>query len=89
MQYLVVLCFIYLQSKWIVIALFGCFIVWRHGTEASWFAAGSLLNSLLSVWLKRVINQDRPSTLKSDPGMPSSHAQTIFFDVCCVILSSK
>ncbi|TKY70420.1 Lipid phosphate phosphatase epsilon 2 [Spatholobus suberectus] len=75
-------------SKWIVASLFGGFILWRHDAEALWFAAGSVLNALLSVWLKHILNQERPSTLKSDPGMPSSHAQSIFFTVFFVILSS-
>lgn len=75
-------------TKWIVTALFGGFILWRHDAEALWFAAGSILNAVLSVWLKRILNQERPSALKSDPGMPSSHAQSIFFTVFFVILSS-
>ncbi|XP_014519971.1 lipid phosphate phosphatase epsilon 2, chloroplastic [Vigna radiata var. radiata] len=74
-------------SKWIVTALFGSFILWRHDAEALWFTSGSILNALLSVLLKRILNQERPSTLKSDPGMPSSHAQSIFFAVFFVILS--
>ncbi|XP_027361502.1 lipid phosphate phosphatase epsilon 1, chloroplastic-like [Abrus precatorius] len=74
-------------SKWIVTALFGGVIFWRHDAEALWFAAGSILNALLSVWLKHILNQERPSDLKSDPGMPSSHAQSIFFTVFFVILS--
>ncbi|KAK7252925.1 hypothetical protein RIF29_37226 [Crotalaria pallida] len=75
-------------SKWVVTALFGVFILWRHDAEALWFAAGSILNALLSVLLKRILNQERPTALKSDPGMPSSHAQSIFFTVFFVILSS-
>ncbi|KAK7406739.1 hypothetical protein VNO78_08369 [Psophocarpus tetragonolobus] len=75
-------------SKWIVAALFGGLILGRHDAESLWFAAGSILNALLSVWLKHILNQERPSTLKSDPGMPSSHAQSIFFTVFFVILSS-
>ncbi|WVZ09495.1 hypothetical protein V8G54_014025, partial [Vigna mungo] len=74
-------------SKWIVTALFGGFILWRHDAEALWFTSGSILNALLSVLLKHILNQERPSTLKSDPGMPSSHAQSIFFAVFFVILS--
>ncbi|KAE9612970.1 hypothetical protein Lal_00027695 [Lupinus albus] len=75
-------------SKWIVTVLIGCFILWRHDAEALWFGAGSILNGLLSVWLKRILNQERPTTLKSDPGMPSSHAQSIFFAAFFVILLS-
>ncbi|XP_061346473.1 lipid phosphate phosphatase epsilon 1, chloroplastic isoform X2 [Gastrolobium bilobum] len=74
-------------SKWIVASLYGGFILWRHDAEALWFAGGSVLNALLSVLLKHILNQERPSTLKSDPGMPSTHAQSIFFTVFFVILS--
>lgn len=75
-------------SKWIVTILFGVFIIWRHDAEALWFAAGSILNAMFSISLKQILNQKRPSTLKSDPGMPSSHAQSIFFTVIFIILSS-
>ena len=53
-------------------------------------AMGWIVNVLLSVGLKRVLNQERPvAGLKSDPGMPSSHAQSIFFTVVFAIASSK
>ncbi|PIA26918.1 hypothetical protein AQUCO_08500009v1 [Aquilegia coerulea] len=46
------------------------------------------MNSWLSIILKHIINHDRPaSTLRSDPGMPSSHAQSIFFVVAFFIQS--
>ncbi|WJX95412.1 dolichyldiphosphatase [Trifolium repens] len=75
-------------SKWIVTVLFGVFIIWRHDAEALWFAGGSILNAMFSISLKHLLNQKRPSSLKSDPGMPSSHAQSIFFTVIFIILSS-
>ncbi|KAI4327636.1 hypothetical protein L6164_020073 [Bauhinia variegata] len=75
-------------SKWIVSGLFGAVILSRHDAEALWFAAGSVLNAVLSTVLKRIFNQERPSALKSDPGMPSSHAQSIFFTVMFAVLSS-
>ncbi|KAM4128681.1 hypothetical protein ACJW30_02G185100 [Castanea mollissima] len=75
-------------SKWLVSALFGGVILWRHDAEALWAAMGSVVNVMLSLKLKRILNQERPvSTLKSDPGMPSSHAQSIFFTVTFTILS--
>ncbi|KAE8685400.1 Lipid phosphate phosphatase epsilon 2 [Hibiscus syriacus] len=75
-------------SKWLVSALFGGVILWRHDAEALWMAMGSIVNALLSVALKRVLNQERPvAGLKSDPGMPSSHAQSIFFTVVFAIVS--
>ncbi|KAJ6678661.1 PALMITOYL-PROTEIN THIOESTERASE/DOLICHYLDIPHOSPHATASE 1 [Salix viminalis] len=75
-------------SKWLVAVLFGTVILWRHDAEAMWAVMGSIVNSILSVILKRIFNQERPdSTLRSDPGMPSSHGQSIFFTVVFAILS--
>ncbi|XP_050228671.1 lipid phosphate phosphatase epsilon 2, chloroplastic [Mercurialis annua] len=75
-------------SKWLVAALFAAVLVWRHDAEAMWIAMGSVLNALLSVALKQIFNQERPSaTSKSDPGMPSSHAQCIFYTVVFCSLS--
>lgn len=75
-------------SKWLVAALFGIIFLWRHDAEALWAASGSVLNSGLSTVLKRILNQERPvSTIRSDPGMPSSHAQSIFYTVTFCIVS--
>ncbi|KAL5557333.1 hypothetical protein UlMin_039569 [Ulmus minor] len=75
-------------SKWLVSALFAGVILWRHDGEALWAAMGSVINAVLSVVLKQILNQERPdTTLKSDPGMPSSHAQSIFFTITFSILS--
>ncbi|XP_042495995.1 lipid phosphate phosphatase epsilon 2, chloroplastic-like [Macadamia integrifolia] len=75
-------------SKWLVTAAFGAFILYRHDAEALWAAMGSIVNGWLSVALKKFLNQKRPiSSLKADPGMPSSHAQSIFFAVIFVIQS--
>lgn len=79
-----------MQSKWLVAALFGVIFLWRHDAEALWAASGSVLNAGLSTVLKRILNQERPvSTIRSDPGMPSSHAQSIFFTVTFSIISSN
>ncbi|PIA52740.1 hypothetical protein AQUCO_01000540v1 [Aquilegia coerulea] len=75
-------------SKWLVAALFGALILWKRDAEALWVSMGCVMNSGLSIILKKILNQERPvSTLRSDPGMPSSHAQSIFFGVFFVILS--
>ncbi|XP_077244315.1 phosphatidic acid phosphatase (PAP2) family protein [Tasmannia lanceolata] len=75
-------------SKWLVAALFGAVILWKHDSEALWTAMGSVINACLSNILKQILNQERPvSTLRSDPGMPSSHAQSIFFAVVFSVLS--
>ncbi|KAJ8443667.1 hypothetical protein Cgig2_019649 [Carnegiea gigantea] len=75
-------------SKWLVAGLFAAVLLCRHDAEALWAAMGSVLNSALSIILKRILNQERPdSHVRSDPGMPSSHAQSIFYCVMFVILS--
>ncbi|KAJ8764354.1 hypothetical protein K2173_006094 [Erythroxylum novogranatense] len=76
-------------SKWLVAALLCATLLWRRDDEALWAATGSVLNSVLSITLKRVLNQERPFTSsRSDPGMPSSHAQSIFYTFLFVILST-
>lgn len=75
-------------SKWVMSGLFAGVILLRHDAEAVWIAMGSIINAVLSIALKRIINQERPtSALKLDPGMPSSHAQSIFFIITVSILS--
>ncbi|XP_010444795.1 PREDICTED: lipid phosphate phosphatase epsilon 2, chloroplastic isoform X2 [Camelina sativa] len=75
-------------SKWIVAGLFGSVLLLRHDGAALWAVVGSVSNSALSVALKRLLNQERPvATLRSDPGMPSSHAQSISFISVFTVLS--
>lgn len=51
---------------------------------------GAVINSGLSVTLKRVLNHQRPvSGLRSDPGMPSSHAQSLFYAAVLGIISCE
>ncbi|XP_010547464.1 PREDICTED: lipid phosphate phosphatase epsilon 2, chloroplastic-like [Tarenaya hassleriana] len=75
-------------SKWVVSAVFCSVLLLRHDGTALWAVIGSISNSALSVALKRIINQERPvATLRSDPGMPSSHAQSISFISLFAIMS--
>ncbi|MCD9559236.1 hypothetical protein HAX54_017093 [Datura stramonium] len=76
------------MSKWLMAAVFGIIFLWRHDIEALWAASGGVLNVCLSTALKGILNHERPvSTLRSDPGMPSSHAQSIFYVVVFCIIS--
>ncbi|KAJ6799332.1 lipid phosphate phosphatase epsilon 2, chloroplastic-like isoform X1 [Iris pallida] len=76
------------MSKWLVVAFFALFILWKHDAEALWVAMGSIVNSCISVTLKRTLNQQRPvNASKSDPGMPSSHAQAIFYTATYLVIS--
>ncbi|KAI3882656.1 hypothetical protein MKW92_012264 [Papaver armeniacum] len=75
-------------SKWLVVTVFGIIVVWRHDALAMWAAMGAVANAWLSITLKRLLNQERPvASLGSGPGMPSSHAQSIFFASVYAILS--
>ncbi|XP_008784928.2 lipid phosphate phosphatase epsilon 1, chloroplastic [Phoenix dactylifera] len=75
-------------SKWLVAGLFGLIILWKHDAEVMWAAMGSVVNAGLSITLKQILNHERPdSALRSDPGMPSSHAQSIFYAALFAILS--
>ncbi|KAI3717121.1 hypothetical protein L1987_68501 [Smallanthus sonchifolius] len=75
-------------SKWIAGITYNGFILLRHDAFTFWAATGCLLNFILSHTLKRFLKQERPvSGLSSDPGMPSTHAQTIFYTSVFLILS--
>ncbi|KAF2302331.1 hypothetical protein GH714_034124 [Hevea brasiliensis] len=77
-------------SKWVVSSMFAVVLIWRHDAASLWLAMGSVVNFILCVRLKRIFNQQRPlSTLKSDPGMPSSHAQSIFYISMVSVLSTS
>ncbi|XP_047336014.1 lipid phosphate phosphatase epsilon 2, chloroplastic-like [Impatiens glandulifera] len=77
------------QSKWLMAIFFVGFILWRRDGPASWAAIGSLVNFGLSKILKKMLNQERPVSHfnRSDPGMPSSHSQSIFYTSILAIIS--
>jgi len=55
-------------------------LLYRRDVPTVTFLVGAVLNALLSKVLKRAINARRPEGARlSDPGMPSSHAQSLFF----------
>ncbi|KAM3252338.1 hypothetical protein P3L10_006408 [Capsicum annuum] len=67
---------------------YGIILLWRHDMDALRATSGGVLNAYLSTALKGILNHERPvSTLRSDPGMPSSHAQSIFYSVAFCIIS--
>ncbi|KAJ0230771.1 hypothetical protein HA466_0304880 [Hirschfeldia incana] len=68
------------MSKWVVSILFASVVLLRHDGTVLWGIIGSVSNSALSLVLKRMLNQARPATTsRSDPGMQSTHAQSISF----------
>ncbi|XP_073276077.1 lipid phosphate phosphatase epsilon 2, chloroplastic-like [Primulina huaijiensis] len=75
-------------SKWVVSAVFGAIVLWRHDAGSLWALTGAVINAMISSRLKKILNQQRPvSTLRSDPGMPSSHAQSFFYTITFLNLS--
>lgn len=79
-----------MQSKWIVAVTYSIFILLRHDAFALWAVIGCVLNMILSVVLKKILKQERPvSGVSSGHGMPSSHAQSIFFAIVFVTLSGN
>ncbi|CAF2018942.1 unnamed protein product [Brassica napus] len=75
-------------TNWsLVMGLKPLLIVLHDGT-ALWGIIGSVSNATLCVVLKRILNQARPATTsRTDPGMPSSHAQSISYISLFAILS--
>ncbi|AQK54546.1 Lipid phosphate phosphatase epsilon 2 chloroplastic [Zea mays] len=62
--------------------------IWKRDAEIMWVLLGAVGNSLLSLVLKKMLNHERPApALRSDPGMPSSHAQSIFYAATVLALS--
>eukprot|EP00241_Pyramimonas_parkeae_P010148 CAMPEP_0114226090 /NCGR_PEP_ID=MMETSP0058-20121206/1046_1 /TAXON_ID=36894 /ORGANISM="Pyramimonas parkeae, CCMP726" /LENGTH=250 /DNA_ID=CAMNT_0001336791 /DNA_START=830 /DNA_END=1582 /DNA_ORIENTATION=+ len=69
-------------TKYVVSAAVGVAVLRRFDLFAAWAVVGAVLNAAANKVLKRVINASRPQTgmhSKSDPGMPSSHAQSLAF----------
>ena len=53
-------------------------LLWRRDAVTFLCISGAILNALLSKLLKQLINQARPEGARlADPGMPSSHAQSL------------
>eukprot|EP00246_Nothoceros_aenigmaticus_P011747 TRINITY_DN3330_c0_g1_i3.p1 TRINITY_DN3330_c0_g1~~TRINITY_DN3330_c0_g1_i3.p1 ORF type:complete len:177 (-),score=11.83 TRINITY_DN3330_c0_g1_i3:14-484(-) len=72
-------------TKWIVLIAMAGVVVWRHDEAVLWSGIGAIVNSGNSKLLKALINQQRPLSAlhaKADPGMPSSHAQSLGYVAC-------
>lgn len=67
-------------TKWGVSGLVCLVLLWRHDRFAAWCVLGSILSSFVCKALKYLINEQRPpNARKADPGMPSSHANSLSF----------
>ncbi|KAG1673878.1 hypothetical protein FOA52_012903 [Chlamydomonas sp. UWO 241] len=67
-------------TKWVVSAAAGLFLLLHHDAPVMWCLLGSIFASFVNKGLKYAINEQRPaSARKADPGMPSSHANSLAF----------
>ncbi|XP_062000511.1 lipid phosphate phosphatase epsilon 2, chloroplastic-like [Rosa rugosa] len=78
-------------SKWLVPGLFAVGILCRHDAEAMRAAVGYLANTMLAIMIKRILTQltqeRRAASGVSELGVPSLHAQSIFYIVIFAISS--
>ena len=79
------------NTKWIVSLSAAAVLLYRRDAIAVSAIFGALSNAVLGKTLKRVLRQKRPDGAPlADPGMPSSHAMSLFFlscYLCAAILS--
>ena len=62
-------------------------LVWRRDAASVLCITGAVINAIFSKILKRLINESRPAgAQESDPGMPSSHAMSLFFFATYLVL---
>lgn len=67
-------------TKWCVAGCAAAAVLYRHDLASLLCVSGAIGNALLSKVLKRLLNEARPSGARlKDPGMPSSHSQSLFF----------
>mmetsp|Transcript_8585 Transcript_8585/g.26071 ORF Transcript_8585/g.26071 Transcript_8585/m.26071 type:complete len:240 (-) Transcript_8585:311-1030(-) len=68
------------STKWVVSGIVVAVLLWHHDAGACWCVVGSVVAALNCKLLKTLINEARPvGARKEDPGMPSSHAQSLAF----------
>eukprot|EP00198_Chlamydomonas_reinhardtii_P012244 XP_001701581.1 predicted protein [Chlamydomonas reinhardtii] len=67
-------------TKWAVSAAVFAVLLVRRDTAVAWCVLGSIIASFINKALKYIINEQRPANArKADPGMPSSHANSLAF----------
>ncbi|CAN0299960.1 unnamed protein product [Ectocarpus sp. 12 AP-2014] len=68
------------STQWVVAGAVGVALITRADVDTLVYVLGSLINAVFSKVLKKTINQVRPDGAQlSDPGMPSSHAMSLFY----------
>ncbi|EKX51638.1 hypothetical protein GUITHDRAFT_134529 [Guillardia theta CCMP2712] len=68
------------NTRWLVSLTAAAFLIWRRDAVTIAAIGGALGNAALGKLLKRLLAEKRPDGAPvSDPGMPSSHAMSLFF----------
>jgi membrane-associated phospholipid phosphatase len=68
------------HTRTLVAGTAAAVLLWRRDALAISVLTGAIGNAILSKVLKRIIKERRPDGAPvSDPGMPSSHAMSLFF----------
>ncbi|GMH44919.1 hypothetical protein BSKO_12876 [Bryopsis sp. KO-2023] len=66
------------STKYVVSAMVTVALLLRRDVQAAWWVDGSIASSIACKITKEFINETRPDgAKKSDPGMPSSHANSL------------
>jgi hypothetical protein len=70
------------STKWVVSATAAAVAAHRRDAAVGWAIIGAVASAFLNKAAKRALNQRRPDSAagrKADPGMPSSHANSLAF----------
>lgn len=68
------------NTRWLVAGTAATVLLYRRDALTVSALVGAILNAAWSKILKRLLNENRPEGAPvSDPGMPSSHAMSLFF----------
>lgn len=79
-----------IETKWLVSGSAFIVLLVRRDAATVTFLCGAIGNALLSKVLKRLINAARPAGARlSDPGMPSSHAQSLSYFAVFLALGAE
>jgi dolichyldiphosphatase len=79
------------STKWIVSAIAFAYLLFNRDLLSCWCIFGAVAASIVNKIVKHTLNHQRPHTSKkSDPGMPSAHANSLaYLSTFCALASSS
>lgn len=72
-----------------ILFILSCYLLYKTPFFLYLYIIGFFLNSLINVFLKNIIRQSRPNIKRASFGMPSGHAQSVFFSAMFILLTLK